>query len=367
MEARTNSHCLRIRGDPRSSTAAISELNSTNSPLLRLPVELRRKIWKSVFGHSVHIWSTVEWQELKSGGWKLAVAELAPLRSYICAAPLSDSENYERSKAYDDNFELPDGSPRYDTEGKRLNHQDCMERENRRPPPGSIPRYEENGTDCDHREKIDLKLLRSCRQMYAEGTDVLYHDTTFHIHDLNTFHRFLSSVSPSNIALLRKMHIYWSEGNVINSRWDFDKLASLPDLPGLRTLHVSIDFSSIHPALSSRYLSDEIYESLWCISLLRFQIYDLERVTVVANDPYVRPDPAFSPCAYLPGGGKMYLHRWARTIEEKRRVAESLRLELLKPNGREISMSEEAVQQRRLEVQEIRDRRIWPCIEYTEF
>ena len=376
MEAGKRNNSMKAPRDLKSSTAAISELNLVQSLLLRLPVELRRKIWRSVFGHSVHICSTVKWQKFvpksltrrmgRRMGSRQAVDESVPLRSYVCAATLSDFEYYERSKVHDDNFKLPDGTPRYDMKDKELNHCDCIAEENRAPPPYRAHNYEKKKKDRRIRQEIDLKALRCCQQMYTEGTDALYRDVTFHFGDLGAFQRFLSSVSPSNVARLKAMHISWSETDVLQTGWEFPDIERVPDLPGLRTLHISINFSTIHPALSSRYFSDQLIESLWCVSLLRFQVYDLERVTVVANDPYVTPDPSLR-TYYFAKGGKMYLHRWARTVEEKRRVAERLRSELLQPNGKEMAASDKAVQQRRLESEHRWDRRIMPCVLMTEY
>ena len=103
IEARRKRRPEPISHLPYLNLRQLGEVNASQSPLLRLPVELRRKIWMNVIGHAIHLCSVTKridgqseyfgWRE--DGRPREVVDENLPLQSYVCAAQRSDFQYYE--------------------------------------------------------------------------------------------------------------------------------------------------------------------------------------------------------------------------------------------------------------------------------
>ena len=87
--------------------------------------------------------------------------------------------------------------------------------------------------------------------------------------------------------MLREIHVSSAAfGGGEDVDWHFDDEKSLPDLPGLMTLQISVNFR--FPVLDAydrfKKHSEELTGHDWNQALLRFQVLSLEKATVVIND-----------------------------------------------------------------------------------
>ena len=201
--------------------------------------------------------------------------------------------------------------------------------------------------------KVDLRLLRSCRQLYMEAANVLYHDTTFCFRDITIFERFFLSLNPRNAAILRKLHISWAAmyEDYIGRDWRFMDMKSLPELPGLRVLHIEIEFMRTYPRDRDCNSTTNLNKS-WFDSLMRFQVYNLGSVTVVASDQCVSEARGQ---AVAESGGMLTELPW--TVQQERTLAERMRSQSLDPNGRNIAIQFDAQRRRHYSKQERRSTR----------
>lgn len=224
---------LSVTAPTTPDTRSLMELDASYSPLLGLPEDIRRMIWREVFGvaQSVHLYN----QELPvrpighNGNYDFVRLENSPLRPglnhFRCLATRSDHEYYNESKGYDDDLSLAIGLPRYDMPCRDVgcNHSDC---------------YVSPRTTC-----INLSGFQTCRQMYLESTNVLYSSTSFCFSDKKTFLAFCSSLTPLQRIMLRKIHI--SSHEILDEKdWHSYPKERFPCLPGLRSLHMHIDLTS---------------------------------------------------------------------------------------------------------------------------
>ncbi|MCJ1250197.1 hypothetical protein MMC30_007423 [Trapelia coarctata] len=62
-----------------------------------------------------------------------------------------------------------------------------------------------------HPDAMDLALLRTCRQIYAEAVDILYGSNIFHISDLNVL-VYLANyrIRPQRLRAIRKLELRWN-------------------------------------------------------------------------------------------------------------------------------------------------------------
>jgi len=56
----------------------------------------------------------------------------------------------------------------------------------------------------------DIKLLRTCRQIYAEALPMLYSDTIFHTDNLNQFNFFPANTPQKAKSFIRVLHLSWA-------------------------------------------------------------------------------------------------------------------------------------------------------------
>ena len=186
------------------------------------------------------------------------------LSCHACFARTSDDGYYCESQKYDHNPFQASGAPRYDmfVGDNGHNHQACYE---------SINRYTRRAKDLS--PTVSLTLLRVCRQMYVEGTESLYPSTTFSFRNSRAFVEFCHSLTSCQRKMLREIHVSSAAfGGGEDVDWHFDDEKILPDLPGLMTLHISVNFR--FPVLDAcdrfKKHSEELTGHDWNQALLRF-------------------------------------------------------------------------------------------------
>ena len=69
--------------------------------------------------------------------------------------------------------------------------------------------YEPDPQSATYREseRMTLRCLRTCRQIYVEASQILWQTTTFAFHDSISLHAFLEVRTPLQLSMLRKLHL----------------------------------------------------------------------------------------------------------------------------------------------------------------
>ncbi|OBT68026.1 hypothetical protein VE03_01475 [Pseudogymnoascus sp. 23342-1-I1] len=163
----------------------------TSGLLLRLPIELRRRIYDEVLGHrKVHL-----------------LFEFAPRK--------------------DDRF-------------RGIWFDRCKDggviKGNAGPPNGMMGKL-----------KLDFAILPTCRQMYSEAIDILYSTTTFDFGTRQLLYEFPSLVLPQRFALISAIEMSWefiglglSPINTEQTQLCQDMWAMLAAMPNLRHLKIAV-------------------------------------------------------------------------------------------------------------------------------
>ena len=147
------------------------------------------------------------------------------------------------------------------------------------------------GDGTPTKDKVQLQLLRACRQAYFEANEALWSNTTFSFNDPHSFHQFMTSRTAYQRKLLRKLHfevLFLLSGDV--KAWEkVLSIALVRSLTGLHDFHLNVRHeSTCHilylPGLPQGY-SDSC-RHIFFENLLNFQILPLRNVTVVWQRHY---------------------------------------------------------------------------------
>ncbi|KAJ5112216.1 hypothetical protein N7532_000261 [Penicillium argentinense] len=211
---------------PDTKKAAVGEIDLTTihsqqSLLLSLPPEIRQIIWSYVFGAS-----TLHLVQFKNKIRHIRCDSDNPsLTHHRHCCPLTPA----RWRIYD---------------GRLPGHSDSL----------LYPHTHEHLPD--NISDASTALLRTCKAVYAEAADTLYHASTFDVDDLYTFIAFAQSLSPHALRSLRKLTVQWSpvwtplagqdHKGSIYAHTHSDALwtrfwATVASLPSLEELKLSID------------------------------------------------------------------------------------------------------------------------------
>ena len=266
--------------------------NASTSPLLKLPGEIREKIFSFVVGHQfIHLL----YREKR-------------FSHTVCTATASEDEVYEQFARIPSNDFAEYHSTRF---GER--HLHCTFWKLKK---SAVLFY---GKQYDplclsglmtaeepRKPMLDLSILGSCRQIYEEANMLLWTSNTFSFADSKTLKIFADGLHSTQIKKLARMHIDHS-----TSLWERTfGLSFISRLSGLRTLHTTLESPR-----NSNCPERSIY------TLLRgMQLLPLQHVTVVVHRGSLNPHekPA---------------NHW-------RTLAENIRSKLLDPNGPEILAAE---------------------------
>ena len=257
-------------------------------------------------------------------------------RHAICLAKQSEQSAYDSFVSGD--ADVPEGeSPDHYVASCKLRHAACRMC-------GDGPMYllkEDRGA-----LRVDLNVLGVCRQLYEEGNHLLWATNTFSFEDPKTFGKFFGSLNPAQKRKLSKIHISTDIGGLSSyhssayqrARWDSTywgkglKIANLNMLRGVQTLHLclqqAINFiprTTILNAGAEDVIKSALDPDMEII--LRLRALSVKHVTVVVSD-----DPA--KLNKLDGRDL----RW--TVVKKNEYAESIRAQLVDPDGAELVKAE---------------------------
>ncbi|KAL8925873.1 MAG: hypothetical protein Q9172_002026 [Xanthocarpia lactea] len=207
----------------------IAKQNSESSPILRLPGELREKIYKELLGNRLfHIeytqWRHEDYDPDRMATWPdPAFYEECRLSCVACLQEGTDSSK---------------DSPLW---GRCLN---LCTADLQPPTPLPYSRESVKGTpEPWHKSRsivrkpneraIDGTILRSCRQIYNECHQVLYVSNTFSFNNPRVFLRFMQTVHTTNLRQIRRLQLYVNCN--VNEEWHkADKYVM--SMQGLRSL-----------------------------------------------------------------------------------------------------------------------------------
>lgn len=298
----------RRRNDSRSASDYIfnglQQLNATQSPLLRLPAELRNKIYKLVFGgYLIH----VEHAEVRPGTGDKRLEELFDLshlglsfrdkvlRYYICKSSLTEDDAYQRSKDASLNEQTPFKPNHMDMQnywrmGDRFHIDSCKDRHEY-----CIPDAPVTARMFTHLNKIlNLDVTRVCRQIHDETRLLPFYLNIFAFQQATGFLGFFSSLRSFQGQGVKEVCLFMTAGQdvcdpALTSRWN-DALfvpTLLERVKGLRILHISITHS--HGGMGGNgpirsELADPVQLDNWVIGLQQFKGLPLRDVTVIVSD-----------------------------------------------------------------------------------
>ena len=288
------------------------------SPLLRLPLEIRNKIWSEVLGdrlvHFRYLYgdkvSFEVNEDLHAGMHSSQKPQRrygSPWRHVVCERDCPEAQEDRKSTT---------------SEGQLLlmqSHHACESNLGyETPEPDRIYKewcYPGHQTMC-------LSVLRSCRQIYVEANNILWTSNTFSFADPTTFRRFLMTRSINQRRLIKSLRMqvgrfsdYWNKSLT---------MALVRSLSGLRYLRLNIEyklleskkllFDSYESAKSFNYL----YITSYFVPLQKLSALPLTKVEIVVENRKDAPEN----------------HLWTKM--DRQDFAEGLRKTLLDPKGAEI-------------------------------
>ena len=297
------------------------ERNAKESPLLRLPLELRNRIYETIFGNRlIHIvWSETRSQSVQTNVW-------SHWRHIVC---LSDSAENQ-----------PDGdlhSP--DTARTRVMrpHSMCEQYLN-----GTCAGYGEGHFDDDgrpafevevlqgedYRQVVNLSLLRVCRQTYIESHEIIWATNTFSFYDPDSFYQFVTDRYPYQLSGWRSLRLEMKK-NWKGAHWNHVmKMPLIKSLSGLRRLRLQhwLQFCQNTTAAASFQNSVGLGDFRWFSPSGVNSLAGLRRLSVL---PFNDVEVGFLNVL----DGEESNGAWS--FSDRKRVAEVFRKELLDPKGPE--------------------------------
>lgn len=313
--------------------------NASTSPLLKLPGELRDKIFRLVVGDKfIH----VKWTRRR--GCDDKIGRDIGVRYTTCVATVSENEAYKEFSSGYNNIPAKD-SPDYYTSTCEERHEKCIPWDKY----GNISMIDEKRKQ----KALDLSILGASRQTYEEANLLLWSTNTFSFEDPMSFDEFTRKLTFLQKKKLTKIHLRIDWISYLYEDWECAlNIRLVEKLKGLKTVHLCFDqdlvrlaswpylpmlqekdtssaglLSSRHEILFLDYPQLEPFASL--------QMLHLQHTTVVIAD---RIEDA-----------EHLMNRWS--IQKKREVAEKVRSKLLEPEGGKVFMAEYKIKQ------EMRERR----------
>lgn len=332
--------------------------NAASSLLGKMPMELREKIWGYVLGNrTLHIKfaASHRWEpDWRCRGRGQACYNFSGRFSYIvCEAEVSEQDGYLLSKCED--YELSArGVGCIDMRLSSQRHaacyscyDDCLDA-----PPYRFGDQHVGGPKDRHKlakNRIDISVLRVCRQVYVEANRMLWRTTTWSFTHALAFSHFMDGRNAVQKRLMRKLHLdldpryCWVRKNWAEGWYAALHKRVLSQFKALEVLHLDIRDNQYGPHVAN--IIGEPAHPWWpnvaMDELRELQFLPLKNVTVVCAET--------SKCDWWPHHSKM-------DFSERLAMAEGIRSRLLDYQGKEAQLQIEEKTAVRLE--EIRVRRM---------
>ena len=193
--------------------------NASCSPLLRLPLEIRDKIWASLLGDRLIHFEYIDMDP----AYDIPDECLQSWHSTVCQ------------------YDCPENEVTQDDLARKHTHSRCAIH---------IEQYDTLvGKDCrlkhgqSHHEETHLTALRVCRQMYNEANSVLWSTNTFSFNNEATFRQFMGARTGCQKRLLKKLRLQIN--SVANEEAAWSRVLGVTlirSLRGLRSLRLQMNY-----------------------------------------------------------------------------------------------------------------------------
>ena len=196
--------------------------NSARSPLLRLPQEIKDRIYElALGGNLLHIWrDQIESERSNIRSTKGAIKEQR-FAHQVCCSKISEDEAHHH-------FENEDSNDFY-VKYTELRHSPCFL---------FTTKW---GPDI---VRTDVSLLHVCRQIYDEARQVLYSTNTFSFNtarNLRAFIHFLVQRGFDVNEAVRSLHVDLAYPNNDTNGWTQAFKAVTQHMTRLKTLYINLD------------------------------------------------------------------------------------------------------------------------------
>ena len=208
------------------------ERNATTSPLLRLPRELRDRIWTEVLGgRLIHLECKYFEDDANYHDFEESyewVFGRSPWRHVVCEDDGPEDRGKQKAPESKYYFTLPGAKERH-----TYPHDDCdLDYED----PGST-----RPIDYHDHEGMRLTVLRASRQLYAEANQILWTTNTFSFPEGSTFQRFMKNRTINQKRLMRSLRLEMDWGFDLGREWNKAlNMVLVKSMIGLRTLRLNI-------------------------------------------------------------------------------------------------------------------------------
>lgn len=256
--------------------------NSNASPLMRLPAEIRNRIYREVLAaNTIHL-------EPGSGSSKV--------EHHVCRAVTNDFD-----------------------EAKRLQSQHGQ---------GVVQRYDARHAGCQSTSaqvvkpqlnRLSLSILQTCREIHQEAALLAYSDNTFTFGDVCVLTDFLGCLTLAQARSVRSLVVLnrFGHRSTVPVRSRFARLVETR-LTGLRNLTCFFELNA-YKFVSAKFNSDPHFRQAMADGILQFERCPIEKVVVTALN--WRPTPKrLHEGAYRSLISKTEADRWALAIEERLRL-----------------------------------------------
>ena len=289
--------------------------NALTSPLLRLPLEIRNRIWSEVLGDRlIHLWylyddevSFETNEELHSGlHWssELKTTYGSAWRHVVCEKDCPENQEDEKRTTSDgETYSI-------------TSHQICEMNLHYEPiKPNKI--YKESY--YDGREMMRLSVLRSCRQIYVEANIILWTTNTFSFADATTLKRFMMTRTIHQKRSIESIRLQMEFNSYGYKEWNTAlNMPLVRSLYGLRRLRLRIEHEMDARTYEYAKSHNLLFTTSYCEGLQKVSTLPLTQVEIVARNPLYIPEHDL----------------WTKADRED--FAEGLRKILLNPKGAQI-------------------------------
>ncbi|KAI4250324.1 MAG: hypothetical protein LQ352_005377 [Teloschistes flavicans] len=306
-----------------ATTKALITRNATDSPLLRLPLEIRNKIWTEVLGDRlVHIDYYEDDSSFDSDG-NFSINKDIPYNESAWRHVICRDDRREDSPPRRVTSNLGGTEHVYWDRAHSICNLDydrksfkVLDRQH------YDPQDDANWLRCGH-DTMRLSILRSSRQIYVEANEILWTTNTFSFTEPIAFKHFMSTRNVHQKRLLRSLRF--------EQEWFFPEcskgwnnallLPMVRSLSGLRHLRLHITHSmeaTLYESVGVSSLPKWPLNSSFCEGLEKLSILPIQSVEIAMVSPLY--------------GARV--GEW--TEEQKKEAAGRIRHLLLNPNGAEV-------------------------------
>ena len=279
--------------------------NFSESPLLRLPLEIRNDIWRNVLGGQlIHLkYERLECPPVYEPTNSRRIFPYESWLHHVCDNDGPEDKKETTLAGISYSFPL---------------HWHCELK--------FQTRFLESTGPCNNFERVSLTVLYASRQIYAEANHILWTTNTFAFANPATFKHFIRTVHQKRLVRKLRLSMLWN-------RWHMDEVVawnsalSMPtirSLPGLRSVRLHISHNMDAENYATLKNNNSWYKTEYCTGLQKLSTLLLTEAEVAVKPINVLGEDR-SP--------------W--TVAQCKEYADGLRKLLLDPNGAEIYAEEQ--------------------------